>query len=328
MTSKTKMPKEVEQMQTLHLEGDITPPIWFRRIGYTTSSGKFKTSHLACLILADVAWWYRPQVIRHELTGDLVEVRKKFSGDLLQRSYDQISEKLGCSLAEAKASVILLETMGLIQRVVKPYKPGSRDRLYLRIIPDQVKALTYEDWIVKIKRLPKGGFERVDEGRKGMGCACAPHAHAHPDGVRVRTPTENTSTETTITIIGKEKNPEKSQREKTDALTAHYCKKVFSPENWRTLERVRIAGGLKEEEVEREVLAFAMYAKEKAKDDWPGFREFSQHLINWIEYQKDKKYRKNGNNNKPKTVKHLTTAEDATKAYARFLQKRGIQVDG
>lgn len=64
-------------------------------------------------------YWYKPAELRDESTGQVVAVKKRFKSDLLQRSYQQISEQFGISKKEATNAIIFLEKLGVVKRVFR-----------------------------------------------------------------------------------------------------------------------------------------------------------------------------------------------------------------
>ena len=111
----------VDAIATMAISGNVIPATWYKTI--TTASGK---ADLAAInILSDVLYWYRPSEIRDESTGDVIAYRKRFSADLLQRSYDQIAEHFGLSKRQAKDAVVRLEELGAIRRVFRNVDYGA-----------------------------------------------------------------------------------------------------------------------------------------------------------------------------------------------------------
>lgn len=76
----------VDAMASIQLTGNIIPQIWYKQI--VRDNGK--PHLLAISILADITYWYRPTEIRDPGSGQFMGFKKKFAGDLLQRSYQQI----------------------------------------------------------------------------------------------------------------------------------------------------------------------------------------------------------------------------------------------
>ncbi|MCK9544716.1 MAG: hypothetical protein M0R03_22080 [Novosphingobium sp.] len=141
-------PKLVE----FHLSGNIIPPLWYKKITFENG----KPQLLAINILADIVYWYRPTEIRDEHTGQVVERRKKFKTDLLQRGYDQICDYFGCSHKQAKDSLTLLEKMGLIKRVVRVIKIETGtipNCLFIKLNVDKVKEISFFSGEEMIKNL-------------------------------------------------------------------------------------------------------------------------------------------------------------------------------
>ena len=124
--------------------GNVIPATWYKTI--TTASGK---ADLAAInILSDVLYWYRPSEIRDEATGDIIAYRKRFSADLLQRSYDQLAEHFGLSKRQAKDAVVRLEELGAVRRVFRNVDCGAGmmgNVMFIAIDPAQVLELTYPD---------------------------------------------------------------------------------------------------------------------------------------------------------------------------------------
>ena len=134
----------VDAIATMAITGNVIPATWYKTI--TTASGK---ADLAAInILSDVLYWYRPSEIRDEATGDIIAYRKRFSADLLQRSYDQLAEHFGLSKRQAKDAVVRLEELGAVRRVFRNVDCGAGmmgNVMFIAIDPAQVLELTYPD---------------------------------------------------------------------------------------------------------------------------------------------------------------------------------------
>jgi DNA-binding Lrp family transcriptional regulator len=99
----------------LHFEGNIIPHTWYKAI--TFPNGKADVN--AILILAEIVYWYRPTIERDESTGEIVSIRKKFKGDMLQRHYDAFAELLGLTKRQCQDAVARLIEQGLIHRELR-----------------------------------------------------------------------------------------------------------------------------------------------------------------------------------------------------------------
>lgn len=146
----------VDAIATMAISGNVIPATWYKTI--TTASGK---ADLAAInILSDVLYWYRPSEIRDESTGDVIAYRKRFSADLLQRSYDQIAEHFGLSKRQAKDAVVRLEELGAIRRVFRnvDYGAGTMGNvMFIAIEPARIFELTYPE--------QSGGLDPMAEKR-------------------------------------------------------------------------------------------------------------------------------------------------------------------
>ena len=81
----------VDRMGTVSIKGNIIPPEWYKTI--TRENGK--PYLLAISLLADIVYWYRPNEVRDQQSGNVIGWQKRFSGDLLQKSYEQYADYYG-----------------------------------------------------------------------------------------------------------------------------------------------------------------------------------------------------------------------------------------
>ncbi|MGB4611003.1 MAG: DUF6017 domain-containing protein [Saccharofermentanales bacterium] len=107
--------KTVDKMIRTELSGNVIPHTWFRTL--VKDNGK---PHLnAMVLLSDIVYWYRPTETIDEKTNAFIGYAKKFKGDILQRSYQQIEEKFGLSKNQARDAIVFLEDKGVIKRVFR-----------------------------------------------------------------------------------------------------------------------------------------------------------------------------------------------------------------
>ncbi|QWI68086.1 DnaD domain protein [Bacillus mycoides] len=100
----------VTEIGGLNFKGNVVDHEWFNYI--TFSNGK---PHIvAIMVLSEIVYWYRPTVIRDEVTGR-VTYKKKFKSDKLQKSYHQLAETFGFSKIQVKRACDLLVEMSLIE---------------------------------------------------------------------------------------------------------------------------------------------------------------------------------------------------------------------
>ena len=147
----------VDYIGTMHFSGNMIPHAWFKTICY----GNGKPNLNAIVILSDIVYWYRPQAICDESSGQVTGYRKKFSRDILQRSYQQISEMFGLTKRQATAAVDFLQALGVIRKEFRTINSGGQNYnnvLFLDIIPERLKELTYPQ-----KTVDNGTLSHTDE---------------------------------------------------------------------------------------------------------------------------------------------------------------------
>ncbi|MGO5413718.1 hypothetical protein [Slackia isoflavoniconvertens] len=134
----------VDAMGSLAITGNVVPATWYKTI--TAPSGKADMA--AINILSDIVYWYRPREIRDEFTGDVVAYQKRFSADLLQRSYDQLADHFGISKRQAKDAVVRLEEIGAVKRVFRNVECSTGlmgNVMFIAISPERICELTYPE---------------------------------------------------------------------------------------------------------------------------------------------------------------------------------------
>ena len=132
----------VDEMASIQLTGNVIPQIWYKQI--VRDNGK--PHLLAISILADIVYWYRPTEIRDASTGQFMGFKKKFSGDILQRSYQQIADQFGESKRSVTDAIIRLENLGVLTREFRTITVGGsvfNNVLYLQLHPDKLYEITY-----------------------------------------------------------------------------------------------------------------------------------------------------------------------------------------
>lgn len=134
-----------DSLSNLHIQGNIVPRAWFKTI--VKKDLKSPKPHLLAIsILSDIVYWYRPSEVRDEVTGELKQYKKKFRGNLLQRSYKSLADMYGCSKDTAKEAIVFLETLGVIYRVFDDISVGDlqvNNVMYLGLNVSRLQELTY-----------------------------------------------------------------------------------------------------------------------------------------------------------------------------------------
>ena len=134
----------VDRMGTINFTGNVIPEPWYRHI----VRGNGKPNLNAIMILAEIVYWYRPEMVRDESSGQLIGFKKRFKSDALQRSYKQLADKFGISEREVTNAVVFLERMGLIKREFRTITIGNCGRrinnvLYIHIDVDRIFCISF-----------------------------------------------------------------------------------------------------------------------------------------------------------------------------------------
>lgn len=136
----------VDAIGKLNFEGNLVPHTWLKHLTYTNKRATY-THHLAVLLLADIVYWYRPTVVIDEPTGEVLGWRKKFDADKLQRSYDQIAERLGTTYKQAREAVIFLRDLKLITTDFRNFTTATglfvSNALFLEPVAEEIVRITY-----------------------------------------------------------------------------------------------------------------------------------------------------------------------------------------
>ncbi len=135
----------VDAMSKMVITGNVIPPRWYKAIRKENG----RSDYLAVNILSDIVYWYRPVEIRDERTGYVVGLRKKFKGDLLQKTYEEYGKFFDEKKRVIKEAMDRLEKMGLIRRVFRGVVLESGrtipNVMYIEIFPDRIREITRED---------------------------------------------------------------------------------------------------------------------------------------------------------------------------------------
>lgn len=138
----------VDEVLKINISGNVIPMSWYKTI--TRESGKPYLE--AITILSDIVYWYKPSEVRDETSGELIGYKKKFKSDLLQRSYQQLSNMFGISKREATNAVVRLEQLGVVKRVFRTLTVNdvvTSNVLFLELNPMRLKELTYPETAAK-----------------------------------------------------------------------------------------------------------------------------------------------------------------------------------
>ena len=136
--------KKVEQMWRMNFSGNIIPMTWYKTI--QKKDGKPDTT--AIILLSEIVYWYRPQEIRDEITGEFIGLRKKFHDDqYLQKGYQELADTFGFGYQEVQRAIKRLEDIGVICRIFKNIRTKTGvlcNALFIDLDVDRLAELTYQ----------------------------------------------------------------------------------------------------------------------------------------------------------------------------------------
>jgi len=142
----------VDRMTNFGITGNVIPHAWYRTI--VKDNGR---PHLLAIeLLADIVYWYRPQEIRDEHTGHLLRYQKKFSGDMLQKSYDQYATFFGEKKRIIKEAMDVLVKLGVVKRQLRTIETDFvklPNIMFLDFDVDKLFSLTYPEEIPSVDNL-------------------------------------------------------------------------------------------------------------------------------------------------------------------------------
>lgn len=113
--------EQVDLLGQINIQGNVIPHTWFQAL--KMPSGKVDLNGI--IILSEIVYWYRPTAVKSEETGFVTGYKKRFKGDVLQRSYDSFAEQFGLSKGQVKDAFLRLERAGLIKREFRSGMFGS-----------------------------------------------------------------------------------------------------------------------------------------------------------------------------------------------------------
>lgn len=194
------MTKAVNEISKMNFRGNIIPDNWYSAI--TFENGKPDLN--AIIILSDILYWYRAKEVRDEKTGKVIGFSKRFAGDKLQRSYQDLADKFGLSKKQVRDAVKRLEKLGLIETELRNIEVKGTvlsNVMFIAPIPEAIERITFEEVIVNKDELGEEGVSL--EGGMDIEVDTSLHESTHlptqkytPPYTEGRTYTE-TSTETT-----------------------------------------------------------------------------------------------------------------------------------
>ena len=163
----------VDSMGRINISGNIIPQVWYKTV--TKENGK--PHLLAITLLADIVYWYRPSEVREEGTGQVTGWKKRFKGDMLQKTYQQYSDLFGESKRSIKAAFDMLEGLGVIKRVFRNVTCQSglvlNNVMFVGLDTDILYKLTYPGGRPEDRDKCKGGTGKGNTVVDGGVTECA-----------------------------------------------------------------------------------------------------------------------------------------------------------
>lgn len=132
----------VDRMADYVARGNMVDTEWYRHL---RTPGN-KPNVYAANILGDIVYWYRPVEERDESTGHLIGWRKKFKGDLFQKTYKSYADMFGVSRGIIKGAFDVLEDMGIIKRYFRDieHDDGTENNnvMFIDLFPEELEKIS------------------------------------------------------------------------------------------------------------------------------------------------------------------------------------------
>lgn len=161
----------VDAMGMMNISGNVIPQLWYSTI--TRPNGK--PYLLAITLLSDIVYWYRPTEVRDEQSGRVVGWKKRFKGEMLQKTYQQYAELYGESKRSVKAALDRLEELGIIRKEFHdiPYENGIiiYNVMYIALNTDILRKFTYSENALEMEEEQEANKEDKEEQHNTEGCS-------------------------------------------------------------------------------------------------------------------------------------------------------------
>ena len=148
----------VEKIGQLHFDGNITPHSWYKSPLLQNEKGK--PNLVATTLLADIVYWYRPTLIRDEVSNAEIGRKQKFAADKLQKHYANWGEGFGLTLRQVEDAVAFLKRNGLITVEVRAVTTdrGTMPRCaFIEPVYEAIRAITFPSPEKTGDKPPKNG---------------------------------------------------------------------------------------------------------------------------------------------------------------------------
>lgn len=230
---KTSGVRIVDEMMKFNATGNVIPAQWYKTI--TKENGKPNLN--AIILLSDIVYWYKPTIVRNEATGEVEGLKKRFKGDMLQRTYQSFSEQFGISKRDAMNAIVALEKLGVVKRHFRSIKVETllvNNVLFIELVPEVLFKLTF-DVVDKISTCESSSSQHSEGDPPPKKETPTPQKKVDLPLKKVIAPTQKSDTNTEITtettIKGYIHNPIYAQ---TDACAGEGTKKQTAPSEKKT----------------------------------------------------------------------------------------------
>ncbi len=150
----------VDQMAEWNPQGLVIPYTWFQTIQKSD-----KPYMPAIVILAEIVYWYRPSIIRDEVTGRVLGYKKKFKADMLQKNRSGFADTFGLTKNQVYTGIDHLKELGVIKNHLRDeviYGQRCNNVPYIELNYEVLRELTYP-MVTKVEPEPESMQDGVAE---------------------------------------------------------------------------------------------------------------------------------------------------------------------
>lgn len=125
-----KIPESVIEIGKINFIGNVTPHTWYSHIRHESG----KPNLVAITLLADICYWYRPIIVRDEKSGEITQIKKKFKGMKLQKSYTDYAKQFGLTKKQVRDAITFLEKNGFITKKIEPVVVTEKGKVLSNVL--------------------------------------------------------------------------------------------------------------------------------------------------------------------------------------------------
>jgi len=126
----------VDAIERINLTGNVLPPMWFKHV----KTEKGNPHLLAVMILAELIYWYRPDVKRDPDTLEIVEINKRFDGAKYRMRNTSYAQYLGVSHDQVYRAIHRLADLGYITQELDRNEGNVQ---YVEPVPERIEYITF-----------------------------------------------------------------------------------------------------------------------------------------------------------------------------------------